>query len=298
MIICLNLFKIFALKKSTLLHLRIPFSYYLLPVFLFACSQTPTDRWFDLILIGIILHLLVYPASNGYNSYFDKDEGSIGGLEKPPPVDKELYHWALGLDLLAIILALYFHPIVPAMLLTYGLVSKAYSHPSIRLKKYPIISWLTAGFFQGAFVYFTVFSALTGLGPETFIESEVLIPALLSSAMLLGSYPMTQIYQHSEDRKRGDHTLSLLLGIKGTFVFTAVVFGATALGFSLYFLNFRGVNDLAFFHLGLLPVLLYFFWWARQVWIDQTKADFRHTMRLNALSAHGLNACFIGMWVL
>ena len=31
------------------------------------------------------------------------------------------------------------------------------------------------------------------------------------------AYPMTQIFQHEED-KRGDETLSLKLGIKGTFL--------------------------------------------------------------------------------
>jgi 1,4-dihydroxy-2-naphthoate octaprenyltransferase len=31
--------------------------------------------------MGIRLALLIYPASNAYNSYFDKDEGSIGGFE-------------------------------------------------------------------------------------------------------------------------------------------------------------------------------------------------------------------------
>ena len=34
-------------------------------------------------LIFVILHILVYPASNGYNSYMDRDEGSIGGLKNP-----------------------------------------------------------------------------------------------------------------------------------------------------------------------------------------------------------------------
>ncbi len=292
------MFKIFALKKSTLLHLRVPFSYYLLPVYLFACSQMQETQWFSTLLMGIILHLLLYPASNGYNSYFDQDEGSIGGLEKPPPVDKELYYCALAFDLLAILISFYFHWIVPVMVLVYGLVSKAYSHPSIRLKKFPILSWMTAGFFQGAFVYLMVFTALSGQGIEAWVKPELYVPALLSTSMLMGSYPMTQIYQHKEDSQRGDFTLSLLLGIRGTFVFTAVVFGLTALGFSFYFFNVKGAVYLFLFHLGLLPVLIYFFWWALNVWADPSKADFKHTMRLNALSAHGLNACFIGMWVI
>ena len=44
---------------------------------------------------------------------------------------------------------------------------------------------------------------------------SVQIPAILSSLLLFGSYPMTQIYQHEEDARRGDKTLSLKLGIQG-----------------------------------------------------------------------------------
>jgi 1,4-dihydroxy-2-naphthoate octaprenyltransferase len=54
-------------------------------------------------------------------------------------------------------------------------------------------------------------------------HAKFLYPALLSTCLLLGSYPMTQIYQHEEDARRGDKTFSLLLGIKETFIFTAVI---------------------------------------------------------------------------
>ncbi|NJK83733.1 MAG: ubiquinone biosynthesis protein UbiA, partial [Saprospiraceae bacterium] len=64
------------------------------------------------------------------------------------------------------------------------------------------------------------------------------MPAILSSLMLLGSYPMTQIYQHEEDAKRGDTTLSLKLGILGTFHFTAITFGLATAGFVAYFISY------------------------------------------------------------
>ena len=141
------------LSRSTLLHLRIPFSFFLLPVFLFAISQIPPAPWVNLLLVFVILHLLLYPASNGYNSYFDRDENSIGGLRKPPPVSENLYWVSLSLDLVAILLGLVISWQFSLMLLIYGLVSKAYSHPSIRLKQYPWISWIVAGLFQGLFTF-------------------------------------------------------------------------------------------------------------------------------------------------
>src|SRR5262249_24076102 len=142
------------LSKSTLLHLRFPFSFFLLPVYLFAVCISPNVSGENLLWSFVIIHLLLYPASNGYNSYFDKDEKSIGGLKNPPPVKKDLYYTSLIMDGAAIVLALVFvSKEFAVMLLIYGLASKAYSHPSIRLKKYAIAGWLTVVFFQGIFTF-------------------------------------------------------------------------------------------------------------------------------------------------
>ncbi|MFN7328134.1 MAG: ubiquinone biosynthesis protein UbiA, partial [Bacteroidota bacterium] len=92
--------------RSTLLHLRFPFSYFLLPVYLFALSQSPDFTADRLLWSFLLIHLFLYPASNGYNSYFDKDEQSIGGLKNPPPVNKTLYYAALLLDVVAIVFAI------------------------------------------------------------------------------------------------------------------------------------------------------------------------------------------------
>src|SRR5271154_41201 len=92
------------LSRSTWLHLRIPFSYFLLPVFLFALGISPNLEEGRLLWSFVIIHLFLYPASNGFNSYFDKDEKSIGGLKNPPPVKRELYYVALGMDGVAMVL--------------------------------------------------------------------------------------------------------------------------------------------------------------------------------------------------
>ena len=118
--------------RSAWVHLRIPFSYFLLPVFLFSLSVSPNLNGPRLAWVFFIIHFLLYRASNGYNSYFDKDEKSIGGLKNPPPVSRGLYYLALLFDLLAIILSyLKISFIFAIMVLVYGLVSKAYSHPAV-----------------------------------------------------------------------------------------------------------------------------------------------------------------------
>jgi 1,4-dihydroxy-2-naphthoate octaprenyltransferase len=225
--------------RSILLHLRIPFSFFLLPVYLFALAISPNVGESRLIWSFIIIHFLLYPASNGYNSYFDKDEKSIGGLKNPPPVNIGLYATSLLFDLLAVILGFVkVNLLFALMLLVYGLVSKAYSHPAIRIKKYPIGGWLIIGLFQGVFTFLMCYVGINGFEMENLVQAKVLVPGLLTSVMLWGNYPMTQVYQHEEDAKHGDTTISMMLGIRGTFVFVQVLFAVAAVCFVLYFNHF------------------------------------------------------------
>jgi 1,4-dihydroxy-2-naphthoate octaprenyltransferase len=69
------------LRTSTIKLLRIPFSFFLSPIYFFSLAQVPHIDWANAVLIFFILHFLIYPASNGYNSYMDRDTESIGGLE-------------------------------------------------------------------------------------------------------------------------------------------------------------------------------------------------------------------------
>ncbi len=286
------------LSRSTWLHLRIPFSFFLAPVFLFAAATSPNLNPWRLIIVFTVLHVFLYPASNGYNSYFDKDEKSIGGLKNPPKVKRELYFTSLVFDAIAILLGLIINWELALLLLVYGLVSKAYSHPNVRLKKYPIISWLVAGSFQGAFTFIMAYIGLNNSGMGEFLNSAVIIPALLSSAILWGSYPMTQIYQHEEDAKRGDITLSYKLGINGTFIFTAITF-AIAVGFFWWYFTSNYSILIAWIFLGcMVPVLTYFNYWFIKVLKDSSKADFSHTMKLNFISAFFLNFFFLYLLVI
>lgn len=281
-------------SKSTWLHLRIPFSFFLMPVYLFALGISPNFSEPRLIWSFIIIHLFLYPASNGYNSYFDKDEGSIGGLKNPPPVNKGLYYTSLLFDAIAILLGfIKISLLFAAMLVVYGLASKAYSHPSIRLKKFPFGGLITVAFFQGFFTFLLCYVGINNFDVEILFNAKVLIPASLASLLLVGTYPMTQIYQHEEDSKRGDRTVSLWLGIKGTFIFVLVVFAFATAGYVFYFYTFYSLQYGLDFVLFLGPVVFYFLIWFYLVLKDPTKANHQNTMRLNFISAFCLNAFFI-----
>jgi 1,4-dihydroxy-2-naphthoate octaprenyltransferase len=286
------------LSRSSWLHLRIPFSYFLFPVYLFSLAVSPNLNPTRMLWVFIIVHIFLYPASNGYNSYFDKDEKSIGGLKSPPPVNRGLYFLALLFDLIAIALGLWkINALFAVMLLIYGLISKAYSHPSIRLKKFPVLGWLAAGLFQGFFTFLMCYVGINNFSLENSLSLHVVIPAALCSVMLWGNYPMTQVYQHEEDAKRGDHTLSLKLGIRGTFVFTTTVFSAAVVGFVFYFLEFFEAKYAYAFIIALTPVLGYFLFWFWKVIKDETQANFGYTMGLNLVSATCLSAFFIYLFL-
>ncbi len=90
---------------SSILHIRLPFSYFLLPIYLMALLTAdvfdPVKAW----SVFFVLHFLLYPAANGFNSVYDRDEGSIGALKNPPPVTSDLLWFSLGLDAAALIVA-------------------------------------------------------------------------------------------------------------------------------------------------------------------------------------------------
>ncbi|WP_428658598.1 UbiA family prenyltransferase [Runella sp.] len=275
--------------KNILLHLRIPFSFFLLPIFLFALSQSLHPDTAKAWWVFLILHFLLFPASNAYNSYYDKDEGSIGLLETPPPVSKELFYVAWALDSIALVLGwLFVGKLFALYLLIYGLISKAYSHPLIRLKKYPILSWGIVTIFQGALTYMAVYQAINQLTSFEPLVSQWM-PALVCTSNLLAIYPLTQVYQHEEDAKRGDMTMSRLLGIKGTFInacFWLLLSGGGYLGY------FGFTLPLLLLVILLFPLLAFFGWWTWKVWQDERNANFKNTMWLNLLASVCLNVFF------
>ncbi|GAA4314553.1 UbiA family prenyltransferase [Nibribacter koreensis] len=272
--------------------LRIPFSLFLMPIFWFALSATPNVSVWRAAAVFFILHLLVYPASNGYNSYYDRDEGSIGGLKNPPQVTESLYWLVLAFDVLALGLSLVLSWQFAVMVLVYLLVSKAYSYEGIRLKKYPFLSTVVVVLFQGAFTFLMV-QVGSGVPLEEVQDYTNLLLALVSSLFLCGSYPLTQVYQHQEDARRGDVTLSLLLGLTGTFLFAGIsMLLATSALLYTYFLRGQNMHSLLFL-LGTFPVILVFMRWVLKVKKDANTADFEHTMQMNKVSSLSMSFTFV-----
>lgn len=279
----------YKLSASTIKLLRIPFSVFLSPLFFFALSQVTDINWYKAALIFVILHLLIYPASNGYNSYMDRDTESIGGLERPPLPSRQLFFITIVLDIAAIGLSFLISPLFAAVVSIYIGASKAYSYRGIRLKKYPVIGYLTVIIFQGALTFALVYSGSNA-------DTNIWMPwqGMVISALLIGGfYPLTQIYQHKQDLADGVTTISYKLGYGGTFIFCAIVYMAAWVFMAQFFIYSNEINKLWVVSFFFVPVIVYFINWFLQVRKDYAVANFKNTMRMNWLAAACTNTAFI-----
>ncbi len=278
--------------RDTILHLRIPFSYYLLPVFIFGVSQAASINIKDTIIVFIALHLFIYPGSNVYNSYMDNDTGSIGGLKNPPPVTRRLYYASIIFDVAGLMLCATTGWRNMLVMAGYVAFSKAYSWHGTRMKKRTYSGWLSVMFFQGGYTYM-----LAGMAAEQMVSFAWFTPPniecmLFSSLIIGGSYPLTQVYQHEEDSSRGDYTISYRLGITGTFLFTSALYLAGAVVILHYFYTYYELQYFYIFLLCVAPVIGYFSYWFYKVMRNKTYADYEHSMLMNKVSATCMIICF------
>lgn len=278
--------------KSTVKHLRFKFSFYLMPVFLFAISQTKEIHWYPTILAFLILHCLIFPSSNGYNSYQDRDESSIGGLKHPPRVTKNLFYATLSFDLVGIVCGLFISVYFSIFTLVFVLMSRAYSYRKIRLKQYAIIGFLTVFIFQGGFVYLLASSAIADFSFYDFFSLRNVICLAIASLFLGSAYPLTQIYQHEADKQDGVISISYKLGYNGTFIFSGILFAIATVLLAWYFIMNNQQVALILFLVLMFPVVFSLSGWYKKVRQNTGNANFENTMHMNTMNSVFMNLYF------
>ena len=279
----------FALQASTIQLLRIKFSFFLMPVYWFALSQINNINIFKAVLVFVILHLFIYPASNGYNSYMDKDKDSIGCIENPLPATKQLYHATIFLDIVGFIAGLFVSYNFAILLVLYILASKSYSYSGIRLKKFPLISYLLAIVFQGGVVYFLVYNSCSMPQNNYF----PFLP-LTASILFVGSfYPLTQIYQHRQDAVSNIKTMSILLGYRGTFLLAFFMSFTAMILIGFYFALNLELDRFLVLVICMFPSVLFLIRWYLRVRKNTSEASYKNAMTMNWIAAIGSNLAFI-----
>ncbi len=272
--------------RSTIQLLRFPFSLMLMPVFLFSVSCTETINWSKTILLFFILHLLVYPSSNGYNCYMDQDTSSIGGVKHPLRPTKQLWWTTILMDILAIMLSPIISLYATISIVIYIACSRMYSYKGIRLKKYPIIGYLTVILNQGTLISILVFNT----NSTHFIFP--LLPIVFSTLLIGGFYPLTQVYQHYDDKTAGVKTISMLLKVRGTFLFSACIYTIAMAALVWYYMTNNQFIALQLFTCFFAPIIIYFTYWALLTWKHNSNADFTHTMQMNTIASCCANTVF------
>jgi 1,4-dihydroxy-2-naphthoate polyprenyltransferase len=276
-------------QRSTIQLLRFPFSYFLMPVYWFSLSFVQDINMARALLVFIILHLLVYPSSNGYNSFMDRDTASIGGLENPLQPTQQLFVVSVLMDVVAVALSLFVSTTFSICILIYIICSRLYSYRGIRLKQYPFLGYATVLITQGSLTFFMVYHG----SDENLTTHMSWLPLLAAACLIGGFYPITQVYQHEEDAKDNVTTISMLLGKKGTFIFCAAMYAISIFLLWLYYDNRELYMPLIVLLIFFIPVIIHFTRWFLQVTKDESMADFKHTMRMNWLASSCTSFAFI-----
>lgn len=266
-------------------HLRVLFNLLLSPIYLWGVLLAGGSLREPTFWLGYAtLHLFLYGGATAFNSFYDRDEGPVGGMAEPAPVDGGLLWFSLifqGLGLpLALMVGL---PFTLAWIVLFLLMA-AYSHPAIRLKAKPWAALSAVAFGQGAVGFAAGWLVFRPALPSL-AEPAALLGMVTTALIVTGLYIVTQIYQTAEDRARGDWTLPVLLGprtaLRVAFVILAAGGGILVLGIAQRF-GLLWAGSLALFFAATGAGLLR---WAQSFDEQAILPNFRRAMRFAALSS-------------
>lgn len=143
------------------------------------------------------------------NSAFDRDEEDIAYLKQPPLPPRGLASLALVLMLAGLAITWWLGTTWRALYIVCIVMSIAYSVPPLRLKRMAGVDWMINVI---GFGLITGWAGWTISGRTLDRESFLLLAGF---APLFGAlYPLTQLYQLDADRRRGDRTLAVWLGVR------------------------------------------------------------------------------------
>jgi 4-hydroxybenzoate polyprenyltransferase len=162
------------------------------------------------------------------NSAFDRDEGDVAYLRRPPTPPRHLAGFSVALMAVGQALALL---LGAPYAIAYGLcfaLSLAYSVPPLRLKAVAGADWIINMWGFGTLTPYAGWAA-TGLPLDPARGLVLLAFCPLFAAL----YPLTQLYQLEEDARRGDRTLACLLGIRRSLTASLMTAGLAFVVFAL-----------------------------------------------------------------
>lgn len=270
---------------ALVIHLRLHFQLFLAPIFLWGFVLAGGEPDSRLAVAFLSFHVFLYGGATAFNSYYDRDEGPVGGLAHPPPVVPELLPFSIIMQAIGAVFASLVNGwFLLAYILIFVLFT-AYSHPVVRLKSRPWLGLMVVAVGQGVLAGFA--GALVQEPSLSRLSLMVGAGVLAAAVWTTGFYPITQVYQIEEDRKRGDTTFAVLVGPAATFIWAqrVMTLGCVLLMpiFLLVFGSALAVG-LALFCAGLL---IWLRMWARQYDASRVLDNHRIVTRLQWLMTVG-----------
>lgn len=270
---------------NCVVHLRLNYQILLAPIFLWGYllgGGRPDARFW---LAFISLHLFLYGGTTAFNSYYDRDEGPVGGLEKPPPAQAALLPFSLIMQATGALLAAFVSLPFLLIYLAIFVMATAYSLPAIRLKSRPVLGLMTVGIGQG------ILAALAGwvvAQPAQPVPNLAASLGILAVALVtVGFYPVTQIYQIEEDLARGDITFAAWAGPTRTFAFSIAVQTSAALMLAAIIYMELGLWQALLVGLFYGVLLYATIRWALHFDPANVLGNYRRVMRINRVTSLG-----------
>jgi 1,4-dihydroxy-2-naphthoate octaprenyltransferase len=264
--------------KDFFLHLRLNYQFFILSgAFLIGGLLSNGQNFFPFFLQFLNVHIFLFGGVTAYNSYWDKDEGPIGGLKNPPKMEKWMLYASWSFQCIGFVIAIAsgfsFLCLYAISMIFFWL----YSSPKTRWKAHPFLSMAAIGISTGLA---PVFMGFLSIGGNKIFEYPILFSIGITFC-LLSFYPLSQLYQVEEDTKRGDVTFAVQYGKAGVKKLFSLFF---PLGIIFTFMALRSFYELAAYLFLLGSLLIGLLSWRVMSTIAVNKSSYESVMRLKYVS--------------
>ncbi len=275
-------------------HLRLHFNLLLSPIYLWGVLLGGGRLLDGRVWLGYLsIHLFLYGGTTAFNSYYDRDEGPVGGMLAPPGVSPGLLPFSLAVQVLGLPLALLVGRGFTLAWVLLFLVFAAYSHPSVRLKANPAGALAAIALGQGALGFALGWLAVAPARGLAYTTGAI---GMLSTALVvIGLYVVTQSYQTLEDRRRGDRTLPVLLGPRRALRLAVAALGAGGAVMLGELARRTGAGWVVAVALFFVAVGGWMLAWAARFDEAQVAANYRTAMRLAAVTSAGFTVVIVAL---
>lgn len=237
--------------RDFILHLRLHYQLLILSGgYLLASLSLPIVDWATYWQQFVNVHVLLFGGATAYNSFWDKDEGPIGGLKNPPKMKRWMWAVSLAMQFAGLVWA---STIGTAFIIIYAIslvLFWLYSTPHARWKGHPLLSLIAIGISTGTNSFLM---GVLAAGKPVLDFTDGMI-ALGVAMIVLSLYPASQLFQFEEDKERGDVTFAMKFGIGVVrYFFVGMFLGGSAL-IAAFFYTFAPYISIIFFILSTISL--------------------------------------------